>query len=164
MVFRRLFSHLSQIISDFVETLFDWIDVDFRKIFDRRFTILDCRLIDFRLLDFFVEICYEKWFYDLPDVSKYKNKDDTSGALFTLSLSRLILISRRKEGARYIIFVQLWNTYTRRIKSSLNWIHHIYNNFTWPWLRSNHFHFAVNALHNHFDPFKWCWNCLFRDF
>ena len=68
MVFRRLFSHLSQIISDFVETLFDWIDVDFRKIFDRRFTILDCRLIDFRLLDFFVEICYEKCFYDLPDV------------------------------------------------------------------------------------------------
>ena len=66
MVFRRLFSHISQIISDFVETLFNWVDLDFVKIFDRRFTILDCRLIDFRLLDFFVEICYENDFMIYP--------------------------------------------------------------------------------------------------
>lgn len=59
---------------------------------------------------------------------KIKNKDDTSGALFTLSLSPLILISRWKEGARYIIFVQLWNTYTVydiREESNLAWIESI---------------------------------------
>ena len=64
MVFRRLFSHLSQTISDLVGTLFKWVGVDFLKIFGRRFTILDCRLIDFRLLDFFEEICFAKLFYD----------------------------------------------------------------------------------------------------
>ena len=38
----------------------------------------------------------------------FKNKDDISGALFTLNLSLLILNSQRKEGVSYGIFVLFW--------------------------------------------------------
>ena len=40
------------------------------------------------------------------NVSK-KNQDDTSRTLFTLSLSILILNSQCKEGAKYVIFVEM---------------------------------------------------------